>query len=66
MNKEVVEDGKTGIIIPIQDAHALASAMLKMIEKPELVATMSQNSMNKAKDFHIDAVWPQIENLLNN
>ena len=66
MNKEVVEDGKTGIIIPIQDAKALASAMLKMMENPEVVATMSQNSLNKAKDFHIDAVWPQIESLLTN
>ena len=64
MNKEVVEDGETGIIIPIKDARALASAMLKMIENPEFVATMSQNSLNKAKDFHIDAVWPQIEKLI--
>ena len=66
MNKEVVEDGKTGIIIPIKDAKALASAMLKMMENPELVATMSQNSLNKAKDFHIDTVWQQIESLLTN
>ena len=66
MNKEVVEDGKTGIIIPIKDAKALASAMLKILENPEVVATMSQNSLSKAKDFHIDAVWPQIDSLLTN
>ena len=66
MNKEVVEDGKTGIIISIKDSNALASAMLKMMENPELAATMSQNSLNKAKDYHIDAVWPQIESLLTN
>ena len=66
MNKEVVEDSETGLIIRIKDAHALASAMLKMMENPELVATMSLNSMNKAKDFHIDVVWPQIESLLTN
>ena len=66
MNKEVVEDGITGIIIPIRDANALATAMLEMIENPELVAIMSQNSLNKAKDFHIDAVWPQFECLLTN
>ena len=66
MNKEVVEDSETGLIIRIKDAHALASAMLKMMENPELVATMSLNSLNKAKDFHIDVVWPQIESLLTN
>lgn len=64
MNKEVVQDGETGIIIPIQDSKSLASAMLKMMETPEMVATMSQNSLNKAKDYHIDAVWPKIEKLI--
>lgn len=66
MNKEVVEDGKTGIIVPAQDSIALALAMLKVMENPEMIETMSQNSLNKAEDFHIDAVWPQIEYILNN
>lgn len=64
MNKEVVEEGKTGIIIPIQDSKALAAAMLKMMEDPKLVAKMSQNSLNKAQDYHIDKVWPEIEKLI--
>ena len=64
MNKEVVEEGKTGIIIPIQDSKALAAAMLKMLEDPQLVAKMSQNSLNKAQDYHLDKVWPEIEKLI--
>jgi glycosyltransferase involved in cell wall biosynthesis len=64
MNKEVVEDGETGLIVPIQDANALALAMLKMMQDPELVKKMSDNSFKKARDFHIDNVWPQIEKLL--
>ncbi len=64
MNKEVVEDGETGLIVPIQDANALALAMLKMMQDPELVKKMSENSSRKAKDFHIDTIWPQIEKLL--
>jgi len=64
MNKEVVEDGETGLIVPIQDANALAFAMLKMIQYPELVKKMRENSMKKAKNYHIDTVWPQIEKLL--
>ena len=66
MNMEVVEDRKTGMIIPIKNSKALASAMLEMMENPEMVSTMSQNSLDKAKDFHIDTVWPQIESLLTN
>lgn len=64
MNKEVVEDGETGLIVPIQDANALSLAMLKMMQNPELVKNMSQNSLKKAKDFHIDTVWPEIEKLI--
>lgn len=63
MNKEVVEDGETGLIVPIQDANALALAMLKMMQNRELVKKMSASSLKKAKDFHIDTVWPQIEKL---
>ncbi len=64
MNKEVVEDGETGSIIPIQDANSLAMAMLKMMQEPDLVKKMSENSLKKAKDFHINNVWPKIEKLL--
>ncbi len=64
MNKEVVEDGETGLIVPIQDANALAFSMLKMMQYPELVKKMSENSLKKAKDFHIDTVWPLVEKLI--
>jgi glycosyltransferase involved in cell wall biosynthesis len=64
MNKEVVEVGKTGLIVPIQDAKALALAMLKMMQNPELVKKMSENSSGKAKNYHIDAVWPKVEKLI--
>jgi glycosyltransferase involved in cell wall biosynthesis len=64
MNIEVVEDGETGLIVPIQDANALALAMLKLMQNPDLVNKMSENSSRKAKDFHIDAVWPKVENLI--
>jgi glycosyltransferase involved in cell wall biosynthesis len=61
MNKEVVEDGDTGLLVPIKDAQALALAMVKIIQNPELVKKMSGNSLKKAKYFHIDTVWPEIE-----
>jgi glycosyltransferase involved in cell wall biosynthesis len=64
MNKEVVEDGVTGLIVPIEDATALALAMFKMMQNRELVKKMSENSFYKAKDFNIDNVWPKIEKLI--
>jgi glycosyltransferase involved in cell wall biosynthesis len=64
MNKEVVEDGETGLIVPIHDANALSLAMLKMMQNPELIKKISVNSSRKAKDFHIDTIWPEIEKLI--
>jgi glycosyltransferase involved in cell wall biosynthesis len=64
MNIEVVEDGETGLIVPIQDANALALAMLKLMQNPDLVNKMSENSLGKANDFHIDTVWPKVEKLI--
>lgn len=64
MNKEVILDGETGLIIPIQDVKALALAMLTMMHNPDLVKKMSENSFKKAKNYHIDNVWPQIEKLI--
>jgi glycosyltransferase involved in cell wall biosynthesis len=64
MNKEVVIHGETGLIVPIQDVNALAMAMLQVLQNPELVKKMSDNSLKKANNFHIDVVWPQIDKLI--
>jgi glycosyltransferase involved in cell wall biosynthesis len=64
MNKEVVEDGVTGLIVPIKDASALSKAMLKLMQNPDLVKNMSKNSLNMAKDFNIDTIWPDLEKLV--
>jgi glycosyltransferase involved in cell wall biosynthesis len=64
MNKEVVVDGVTGLIVPIKDASALSKAMLKLLQNPEMVKNISNNSLKMAKDFHIDNVWPDLEKLI--
>ncbi|NDC79099.1 MAG: glycosyltransferase, partial [Chitinophagia bacterium] len=43
MNREVVEDGKTGRIIPPKDAAALAAAMATVLDDPESWARMSED-----------------------
>jgi L-malate glycosyltransferase len=39
-NRELVKDGETGILIPIQDKQALADAVIALIKKPELARRM--------------------------
>lgn len=51
LNKDVVEDGKTGWIIPSRDVEALAEKMIFAIEHPEIVKLFSENSSAKAMEY---------------
>ncbi|MDM1695096.1 glycosyltransferase family 4 protein [Thiopseudomonas alkaliphila] len=54
--RETVTEGDNGFLVPIKDAHALAEAMLKFIETPELISQMGQRSRLLAEqkyDVHI-------------
>ena len=54
--RETVTEGDNGFLVPIKDAHALAEAMLKFIEAPELISQMGQRSRLLAEqkyDVHI-------------
>lgn len=51
MNKEVIEEGKTGIIIPIHDSGALADAMLRFISGEEDLAAMKRYSVEYVQQF---------------
>ena len=48
--RETVVDGDNGFLIPVKDADALAQAMLRFIEQPELIAQMGQRSRVIAED----------------
>ena len=45
------EDGKTGLIVPPQDPHALAEAIKKIMSDPELYKKMSENARKRAERF---------------
>jgi glycosyltransferase involved in cell wall biosynthesis len=48
--REVVIDGVTGYLVPPRDEHALASAMLKMIENPTALGEMGQRAREDAEN----------------
>jgi len=48
--RETVVDGDNGFLVPIKDAAALANAMFKFIEQPELIATMGKRSRQIAEE----------------
>lgn len=47
--RETVVDGDNGYLVPVQDAEALARAMERFIEQPELAETMGQRSREIAE-----------------
>jgi glycosyltransferase involved in cell wall biosynthesis len=46
-NPYVVQDGHTGIVVPVRDVDALASAMLRLAEEPELRAQYAMNAKRR-------------------
>jgi len=46
---EVIEDGKTGFIVPANNPQLLADAILKILKDQELRNFMSRNALNKAR-----------------
>jgi len=46
---EVVDNGKTGIIVPPNDPRILADAIIKILKSPELKMTMSTHALEKAE-----------------
>jgi L-malate glycosyltransferase len=48
-NTELVEDGKTGLIVPPDNPEALAAALIQMIEQPQLRQAMAQAARNRVE-----------------
>ena len=49
---EVVADGKTGIIVPKQDAEATAKAIQRFIDNPELREVMGKAGRERALQMY--------------
>lgn len=56
MNGEVIEDGKTGRLIPVQNPKALADAMLDVMVNRECWKMMSSNCHERAPAFDTNKV----------
>lgn len=55
--RETVIDGKTGFLVPVKNAEAVAEKMTKFIENPELIKTLGAASAEYAREkFSVDKV----------
>jgi starch synthase len=53
---EVVEHGKTGLLVPPRDPRALADAIVQLLADPDLRAMMEKNVETKAEELSWDGV----------
>lgn len=56
----VVEDGKTGFIIPPRDPAALADAILRFVRNPALVCEMASACRTAVKAYSIEALGQRL------
>ena len=56
LNAEIIEDGKTGIIIDVKNVDALAEAMTRLIEDKNLIKGMSKQCSARAMYFEMNSV----------
>lgn len=59
-----VEDGETGIVVPVGDASALAAAFTKLASAPELRVSMGVAGRRRVHDlFRNEIVWAALLNM---
>ncbi|MGH7016621.1 MAG: glycosyltransferase [Caulobacteraceae bacterium] len=53
---EVVEHGKSGLVVPPHDAAAIASAIDQLLQTPELASSLAGNGPRRATRFSLEAM----------
>ena len=48
--KEIVEDGVSGFVVPVEDPAAIAERIKQLCEDPQLLARFSDNARNRLAD----------------
>jgi len=58
---ELIEDGKSGILIPPADTEALYKAMYKLAVDQDLAQALAQEGKERVKQFTIENMTRQVE-----
>jgi glycosyltransferase involved in cell wall biosynthesis len=60
---EILEEEKTGILVPPADEHALAGAILRVVQDELLRGTLSSNGPTRARTYRLESVVARYETL---
>lgn len=53
--REIINDGENGYLIPIDDADALAEKALNLLQNPDLLSSFSDRAIARAKQYSIQS-----------
>ena len=62
-SSEIVEDGVNGFVVPPEDPHALATAMIKILTDNNLRKKMKLEGLKKVREFSVDIMVEKTESL---
>lgn len=63
-NSELVQDGVTGLLVPSEDANAIAGALLRLLRDPELARRMANNGRQMAVErYGFDRLIREVDEL---
>lgn len=61
--RELITNGKNGILVPSEDEEKLAGAILTLLKDENLRKKLSEEGKKRAEDFRIEKIFPQYEEL---
>jgi glycosyltransferase involved in cell wall biosynthesis len=62
---EVIEDGRSGVLVPPEDVDALARATLALVEDPERRRVLGAGAAARVKDYALESIGARWEALVN-
>ena len=63
--REILEDGRSGLLVPVGDPEPMAAAILRLIEDEGLYAAMSSRATKRAGDFDLPQTGGRILQILS-
>lgn len=63
--REIITDGKNGRLLPVGDIEALSDAIIQLLNDDELRKKMSVDAWKRSKDFNVDNIVRQYEEVFD-
>lgn len=64
-NQDLIDNNKGGILTSCEDVTAQVDALRKLLNNPELCKQMGEYNKEKVKEFYLENVLKQLENIYN-